>query len=235
MNEPNMRPSLYDAAAMAVAFGFTGYPVDFPVLPATAKSLGQRKPVHGIGINDAPYQIKPRVNGRLIRCPAYTMWASMLERAYCPKFKARNPAYAGVTVCREWWSFMEFRRWLLEQPGWQDRVVEKDLLLHGNTVYAPSVCVLVPPAINQLFVCQQSANGLPVGVYRNGKRYSAGLSINGKREHLGTFDTAALAGAAYRSAKLTYAVRAALPFNSEPVLYAAIIDNAYRCYCPESA
>ena len=47
----------------------------------------------------------------------------------------------------------------------------------------------------------QGKNGLPLGVSLKGKRFEAGIKIDGRRRYLGTFDTPAAAHSAYVTAK----------------------------------
>lgn len=62
-----------------------------------------RKPlnslVENIGINNAPFVVKPQIEGKQINHPAYIVWQSMLNRCYNTKVKEEQPAYVGVTCC----------------------------------------------------------------------------------------------------------------------------------------
>lgn len=42
---------------------------------------------------------------------AYSLWASMLERAYCKKYHKKRPTYENVIVCGEWLNFQNFAEW----------------------------------------------------------------------------------------------------------------------------
>lgn len=213
---------------------FTGYPLDFRVIPATTTGR-PRSPLYGVGINDSDYQTQPTVDGKRMCCPAYQAWRAMLQRVYDPKALARRPTYKGVSVCEEWLTFSNFRRWLLQQHDWQNRTVEKDLIEPGNRVYSPATCMMAPHSVNTLFLCRgkKSNFSLPVGVCPSKGRYIAQLRIHGKNICLGYFATPDEAGAAYRNAKLTSVLHHAQQYLDEPQLYAAILDNIARVYAPE--
>ena len=66
---------------------------NFPVNPM---SLSKRGLVHGVGVNDADYRVKPKIDGKLVCCPAYHSWKLMLLRTYCAKYHARQPTYSDV-------------------------------------------------------------------------------------------------------------------------------------------
>ena len=70
--------------------------------------------------------------------------------------------------------------------GCQDTIYIKDILIPGNTLYAPDRCLLIPQRINELFTCKVNGNGLPVGITKTAKgKYNARYN----EEKLGTFDT----------------------------------------------
>ena len=90
------------------------------------------KLVYGVGVNDAYYSVYKYENGKIVwQCPYYRTWKHMLSRAYSDKFKKKRPTYQDVTVCEEWYSFMCFRAWMVEQD-WKGKQLDKDLLVQGN-------------------------------------------------------------------------------------------------------
>lgn len=132
--------------------------------PANKLSIAMRKPMCGIGVNDAHYMTTPRVNGVKLMDPAYRDWANMLARSYDPKFHKKQPTYVGVTVCKEWHSFSEFRAWWL--ANYRDGFsLDKDLLVVGNRQYAPDTCIYIPQWLNKFTTDSGAARGeLPIGV-----------------------------------------------------------------------
>ena len=82
-------------------------------------------------------------------------WRGMLERCYCDRMKKIHPAYYGIsTVCDEWLNFQTFAKWYNEniyQVGTERMHLDKDIILEGNKVYSPEMCIIVPQSINELF------------------------------------------------------------------------------------
>lgn len=173
--------------------------------PANKSSLSGRKPVYGIGINDALYCVKPRLNGRQVVDPAYETWQGMLERAYSTKLHEKLPTYIGVNVCSEWHSFMSFREWWMvhQVEGWH---LDKDII--GNhREYSPEKCIFVPDWINVFTTDHRSARGdWPIGVhFDNGSglfRAKCSNKSKKKQEHLGMFKSAECAHRAWRNRKI---------------------------------
>ena len=170
---------------------------------------GPRKQLHGVGMNDADYTTTPMVNGKQIVDPAYRAWASMLQRAYDPKFHATYPTYSDVTVCKEWHSFSAFRAWWLANycEGWH---LDKDLLAPWNKEYAPYSCIYVPQWLNKFATDSGALRGeLPIGVYlckQTGKYKSqCRNTITGKRHPIGSFTTPEAAHEAWLDCKLDLA------------------------------
>lgn len=177
--------------------------------PANKMSIAQRKPLYGVGANDAHYMTTPMVNGAQLWDPAYVAWSSMMRRGCDKKFHEKNPTYVGVTVCKEWHSFSEFRGWWLDnyKEGCQ---LDKDLLVIGNRECGADVCIYVPRWLNIFTVDSGASRGeLPIGVslYKpNGKCKSSCCNpITGKQNGLGYFDTPEAAHSAWLRYKLELA------------------------------
>ena len=116
------------------------------MMPASNQSLGQRRLVHGVGVNDANYN----VHGKEGRCPFYTKWYDMLKRCYSSRFHKQYSSYIGCSVSPEWCYFSKFRLWM-ENQKWEGLELDKDILVKGNQVYSPDTCCFIPQAINVLF------------------------------------------------------------------------------------
>jgi hypothetical protein len=176
--------------------------------PANALSIKRRGLVCGIGVNDAPYMVVLRLNGRRYLCPYYRVWQNMIERCYGRATQKRCPTYVGCSVADEWLRFMTFRRWMEEQD-WAGKELDKDILSPGNSTYSAENCVFVTKQVNQLLCDSAGSRGdLPIGVSRRGKRFIASIGGKGKR-YLGMYDTPQAANAAYRDAKANYLRRVA--------------------------
>ena len=171
--------------------------------------LKRNKLVYGVGINDADYNVERFENGKMVWiCPYYHKWRKMLERCYCPKWKARNPVYDGVTTAEVWHLFSTFRKWMIEQDLPLSYQLDKDILVPGNTVYGPDTCLLVPKEINYIFI--GVLNNRKRGKYRVGVNYEprskkrpfrSAISISGKAVYLGCFDNEDDAHTTWRKAK----------------------------------
>ena len=167
---------------------------------------GPRKPLYGVGVNDARYATQPMVNGVKLMDPAYRAWANMLARSYDPKFHEKQPTYVGVTVCKEWHSFIAFRVWWLAnyRDGFQ---CDKDLLAIGNREYSPWSCLYIPQWLNKFTTDRGVLHGdLPIGVSfcnQTGKyRSHCRNPITGKSHSLGYFTTPEAAHEAWLRYKL---------------------------------
>lgn len=161
------------------------------------------KLVHGHGINDAKYNISPRVGRKREMCPFYQKWVNMIYRCYSPKFHKNNPTYIGCTVCDEWLSFMAFRGWMMAQD-WQGMELDKDIIIPDNKMYSPDTCCFIPKSLNNLMTDSASTRGkLAKGVHcsQHGKMFIAQCRHKGKQKYLGSFDTEAEASAAYLKRK----------------------------------
>jgi len=172
-------------------------------VPSNKNSIGHRKPVYGVGINDADYMVHIRINGKHMICPYYGAWKSMLRRCHDPKFHENNPTYIGCSAAEEWLTFSNFREWMIEQD-WEDKQLDKDIINPGNKVYSPENCCFVTHAVNSLLNDHARARGKwPKGVcfHKRDNKFRAQLSVNGKIKHLGSFDTPEEAESAYIQAK----------------------------------
>ena len=157
---------------------------------------------------------------------AHTTWYNMLRRAYCPKYHASRPTYIGCSVDKRWLEYQEFAVWFenheYSNHGYE---LDKDLLLPGNKIYAPELCVFVPRQLNTLLIDSGAARGrYEQGVSFNKQRnkFRARIKINGKPKHLGCFDTELEAYQAYKIAKEANVKRMALEWQDR------IADNVFQ-------
>lgn len=163
------------------------------------------KLVLGVGVNDADYTVSFQREGKTIMCDFYTRWFCMLKRCYDVNFQNRRPSYFGCTVCDEWLTFSNFKKWM-ETQDWQGKELDKDILFQGNKVYSPESCVFVDRVTNSFFNDR--------GALRGG--YLIGVSFNSKNktyqsrcrnpftkeaEYLGMFKTELSAHLAWRKRK----------------------------------
>lgn len=140
-----------------------------------------------------------------LKAASYVRWHDMIHRCYNMKFHERQPQYKECTVCEEWLNYNNFRVWYDKNIyGREVLDLDKDILFKGNTVYSPDTVVLVPHAVNTLFVNGKKNRGdYPIGVSfdNDKKKYRAMMSFMGKRIKLGTFRTAEEAFNRYKQYK----------------------------------
>jgi hypothetical protein len=168
------------------------------------------KLVYGVGINDAVYVVETMeaIGGkRKIGwiCPFYRAWMSMLVRCYAPSCHAKRPTYIGCSVCEEWLTFSNFRRWMEGQP-WEGRHLDKDIIVHNNKLYSKYACAFVDQATNSFLNDRGAARGkFPIGVslHRNSGKLQAQCNnpFTGKQEYLGLYTDQHIAHDAWRKRK----------------------------------
>ena len=165
--------------------------------------------IYGVATNDADYRVvNTNAEGKQVKCPFYAKWLGMLTRVYDSSLHAKKPSYAYCTIHPDWLLFSNFRQWMLRQD-WEDKHLDKDLLVPGNKEYGPDTCLFVSGALNNLLTLRQQGRGaLPLGVSTttiNGHSYYvASCSFYGKQKRLGYFKTPEEAAACYTQAKNAY-------------------------------
>lgn len=169
---------------------------------------GPRKPLHGVGINDAMYCQQPTIEGGRVRDPAYLFWNGMIRRAYDAIYHEKQPTYIGVVVCDEWLSFTAFRIWWLEHQV-DGFAIDKDVVGCGK-LYSPENCIFIPQWINNFTTDSGASRGeWPIGVSfdKRDMRFRAHCRnpISGKLENPGYFSTPEAAHLAWRARKLEIA------------------------------
>ena len=185
----------------------------FEEVPANKNSLANRKPICGVGINDAYYIVNRKINGKRVMCPYYAKWSSMIKRCYSAIYHERRPTYIDCSVTKEWLAFSVFKSWM-ESQDWEGKDLDKDLLVQGNKVYSPNACIFVDAAINSLLNENEAARGeYKIGVHLkkgNDKFVARCCDGYGKRINIGQYDTEADAFEAYKKGKYKEIKRVAL-------------------------
>lgn len=166
-----------------------------------------RKMLFGVGIND-----DKEIHSKKHESIAYRKWRTMLARCYSKSYHQKQKTYMGCSVCTDWLTFSNFKRW--HEANYKDGYeLDKDLLVKGNKVYSPNTCCYVPKEINSLLLSCKSARGsLPIGVieHKTPKKVmyvaQSSTSLFGKREnnYLGSYDTPKEAFLAYKKFKEIY-------------------------------
>lgn len=165
----------------------------------------KNKLVQGVGINDANYAVYQVICGKRVRCPFYRAWEHMLERCYNQNYKVKRPTYTDCKVCDEWLLFSNFKSWM-EQQDWQDKHLDKDLLVIGNKVYSPSTCAFVDLTTNNFILTRKALKGKwPTGVCfkKRERKFVAQCSnpFTKQNEHLGFFSCLQTAQETWRKRK----------------------------------
>ncbi len=182
----------------------------FVEIPANEISKSHRKPLYGIGINDADYLVHSVVDGIKSICPYYTKWSNMIERCYSEKYQVRQPTYKGCSVFGEWLTFSNFKKWM-KTKKWEGMELDKDCIKPGNKVYCPEFCAFVSTKINKLLVSRGAARGkYPQGVYfhKHMNRLHVRVNYNKKTIHVGYFYNQNDASNAYIKAKVKIVMEA---------------------------
>lgn len=188
----------------------------------------QYKPVYGAGINDATYHVRYTDNqGIRHSCPYYAIWMGILKRCLCPMTALDRPTYAGCTIEESWKTFSIFKAWMCKQ-NWQNKQLDKDLLVPGNKHYGPNTCLFLTQALNSLLCLRTNDRGAwPLGVYLDKRKpinpFVARCRMYGKSVHLGTFDSPEKASACYIQAKLAYIAELA-DAESDPQIKQALLN-----------
>lgn len=184
----------------------------FIEFPATSKSISQRRPIFGVGINDADYITSPTIDGRQLVCPYYLKWSRMIQRCYSDKFKLKYPTYKDCTADPVWHKFSAFKEWM-QGKDWHNKELDKDILFYGNKVYGPDKCLFVSRRVNVFLTDRGGSRGdWPIGVSfckKTGKYRSMINRTAGKPTYIGHFVTPEEAHAAWRAEKSKIAIKIA--------------------------
>lgn len=189
----------------------------------STRNYPEPKVVCNFGINDSTEPVK--VEGKHI--PSYDAWRGMMRRCYDEKYKERNrnTAYRGCLMDERWKYYSAFKAWFEDpengyHPGY---TVDKDVLVHGNKVYSPDTCIMLPPELNSLFVLQRKHRGkYPMGVYYNKKLNKFSASVQGREEgqqaYIGIYPTIEEAFMAYKKEKEAIIKRRAKEYYSRGLI-----------------
>lgn len=153
--------------------------------------------IHGVGVNDSKYPLTRNefIDGKSTRvwsCKIYQAWKNMLCRCYCDKYQSIRTTYKGCSVCEEWLTFSNFKRWVQDQD-WEGKQLDKDIIVPGNKVYSPETCAFVSRDLNYFILDSPKRRGqCPIGVrwHARDKKYHARCNNPFTRQYewLGMFD-----------------------------------------------
>ncbi len=165
--------------------------VMFKEILANINSKSQRNLLHGVGINDSEYIVRPQSGSGSNTCPFYSKWSDMIKRCYSSLYQESKPTYVGCSVSDEWLTFSKFKSWMINQD-WQGMDLDKDIIKPGNKIYSPDNCCFVSRQLNNLLNNHKSKRGdYPQGVSLDKRRglFQSYMNVNGKKKHLGYYST----------------------------------------------
>ncbi len=159
----------------------------------------------------------------------YSTWNAMLRRCYNEAYQEKYPTYIGCSVAEEWECFQNFAQWYENNwkpymQGWQ---LDKDIMVKDNKCYSFETCCFLPQELNLLFVkCNSHRGKYPIGVFKNGNKFQTQIASNGKRVHVGLFNTPEEAFQAYKTTKEKYIKEVADKWKDklDPRVYQALIN-----------
>lgn len=176
----------------------------------TVRLRKRYRKVHGVGVNDADYNVYTLESGKIVgKCRYYECWVGMLRRCYSEKLHLKYPSYIGCEVFKDWQYFMNFKSWVDSQPErqWRCLQLDKDLLGDG-TLYSPENCAFIPKIVNT-FISYPSKKerqfmlGVSLREFGYSARCNNPLDSNQSR-YIGYFKTEYEAHRAWQSRKHSY-------------------------------
>lgn len=133
----------------------------------------------------------------------YSKWCNMMQRCYDANTHKLKPYYADCTVDIEWHNFSNYRAWHKEnQMGDQRLDLDKDVLIQGNMEYGAETCTLIPHFTNTIF--EERGADTNITLNADSGKYDVVMSILGKKNEVGSFDTEEEARAGFIAYKQDY-------------------------------
>ena len=152
-----------------------------PVIGKSGPRPELRSLVYGVGINDVmiPYFTGTRT---------WRTWCGIIRRTDKRDLKwltgTGKEQYADCTLDPRWFKLSVFKEWIEQWDDFQNKEVDKDLLIPGNRIYGPDTCLMVRPVVNKWFKTKKSGGGdLPRGVSWN-SGWKRGKSSNPYRAQI---------------------------------------------------
>ena len=172
--------------------------------------LKSRKLKYGVGINDV------MIPG-FVYTRTYRTWSGIIKRTDMrdPKLMEyeKNKCYNDCTLDPRWFKLSVFKEWVEQWDDYENKEIDKDILIPGNKIYGPETCLMVSKSVNLFFrpnIKRNLARGVHhVSKFKEGGKnpYSASIvrwseKLKKKsRIHLGHYPTIEEASAAYESAR----------------------------------
>ena len=189
-----------------------------------------RSLVYGVGVNDVmiPEFTKSRI---------WKQWNGIIRRTDKRDlvWLQTKPTYVDCTLDPRWFILSVFKEWVEGWDDYQNKEVDKDLLIPNNKVYGPDTCLMVRPIVNKWFKHDFSGD-LPRGVswntaWKRGKSpnpYRAQITpIGGKRTSLGYYSTVEEASAVFEQARKEQ-IQFLIDTEKDPIVKQAMIDREFK-------
>ena len=185
-----------------------------PVIGKSGPRPELRSLSYGVGINDVmiPQFTKTRI---------WKVWQGIIRRTDNRDpvwISKKKGTYKDCTLDPKWFKLSVFKEWMEQWDDFENKEVDKDILIPGNLHYGPDTCLMVRKIVNSWFKPHLFEGDLPRGVcwnsnYKKGKSpkpYRAQINplqvIDGevkvgKRTALGHFLTVEEASDAFQKAR----------------------------------
>lgn len=181
--------------------------------------IGEKSPIHGVGINDADYKVSARINGKQVLCKYYSTWKGIMQRCFDLKFKNKHPTYKSVVMYDEWKYLSNFRKWCINYEKLYNcdistLQIDKDILKHDNKEYHPDSCCFVDHRTNSFVLTSKRTRGdyfIGVDYHKSSGKFRAICNnpLDGERHYIGVYDTELEAHKAWQTRKNMYALQLA--------------------------
>lgn len=189
-----------------------------------------RSLVYGVGINDVmiPEFTKSKI---------WKQWNGIIRRTdnRDPVWLQTKPTYKDCTLDPRWFKLSVFKEWVEQWEDYQNKQVDKDLLIPDNKLYGPDTCLMVRPIVNGWYKNDYSGD-LPRGVswntaWKKGKSpnpYRAQITpIGGKRTGLGYYSTVEEASSVFEKARKEQ-IKFLIETETDPIVKQAMINREFK-------
>ena len=121
----------------------------------------------------------------------YVTWYNMTQRCTNPKDKGyKDYGGRGITVCEEWLDVANFVAWCdVTHPNIEDATLDR---IDNDKGYSPENCTWsdkTTQAINQRIMKNNKSGYVGVSYYSKTRVWTAYISVNNTRKHLGYFNS----------------------------------------------
>lgn len=202
-----------------------------PVIGKYGPRLELRSLIYGVGENDVMIP-------EFTRTRTWRTWVGIIRRTdnRDPVWLKDKPTYKDCTLDSRWFKLSTFKEWVEKWDDYQNKEVDKDLLIPNNKLYGPDTCLMVRPIVNSWFMPNLGNNDLPRGVswntgWKKGKSpkpYRVQITpIEGKRTHLGLYSTIEEAIVVYERARKEQ-IQILIDTETDPKVKKAMVEHEFK-------